>query len=276
MNPSATTHPVPQRRERPGTAIRGPWMIAVTLGIALLAPLITVVVFRAVDEPTDDRAVGAPLVWAERDAWPQNQFVAYKSLERGMMSAARTNENYKDLGFHVDPGEQAVLLGLADLVRRAESDFSAPGTLDELDGAVADTGGHFYAHFLRAAWHRLNGDADAAENDLADAFAAAPAVLITGPALDGGETLAFASDQIVGDRLDRSLVLVYPFLQPDHAGLIHLPVYKTILRRADPAVPAGVAEIDEHPRWFTWYGRVGRLPALGEAADPTVVGAYHQ
>jgi len=39
-------------------------------------------------------------------------------------------------------------------------------------------------------------------------------------------------------------------------------------------VPAGVAEVDEHPRWFTWFGRVGRLPALGEDADPTVVGAY--
>ena len=267
------SHP---RAERPGTAIRGPWMIVITLGIALLAPLVTVLVYRISDDPSDDLAAAAPLVWAERAAWPQNQFVAYKSMERGMMSAARTNEKYKDLGFHLDPSLQAELLRLADVARQTLAAFATADTLDRLDQGVVDTDGHFYAHFLRAAWHRINGDSAAARADRSAAFAAAPAVLLTSPALDGGETLAFAADQVVNDRLDRSLVLVYPFLQADDAGLIHLPVYKTILRRADPAVPAGVAEVDEHPRWFTWFGQVGRLPALGEAADPTVVGAYHR
>ena len=265
-----------QRVERPGTAIRGPWMILITLGIALLAPLVTLLVYRASDDPSADIAAAAPLVWAERAAWPQNQFVAYKSMERGMMSAARTNEKYKDLGFHVEPPLQAELLRLAELARQPAPTFAAPGTRARLDRGVTDTGGHFYAHFLRAAWHRLNGDAAAAEIDRAAAFAVAPAVLLTGPALDGTDTLAFAADQVVDDLLDRSLVLVYPFLQADDAGLIYVPVYKTILRRADPAVPAGVAEVDEHPRWFTWFGRAGRIPPLGTAADPTVVGAYRQ
>ncbi len=247
-----------------------------TLVVALMAPLVTVVVFWAVDEPTDDRAGGAPLVWAERDGWPQNQFVAYKSMERGMMSAARTNEKYKDLGFHVEPGEQAVLLGLARLARRDRAGFVEPVVRAELDAAVTATAGHFYALFLRSVWHTVSGDVAAAEVDRAAAFAAAPAVLITERSLDGGRTLGFAADQVVGDRLDRSLVLVYPFLEADEEGLIHLPVFKTILRRADPTVPAGVAEVEEHPRWFTWFGRVGRLPALGEAADPTVVGAYRE
>ena len=262
------------RRERPGTAIRGPWMIVATLGIALLTPLATVLIFRAVDDPADDRAAAAPLVWADRADWPQNQFVAYKSLERGMMSSARTNQKYKDLGFHVEPAQQARLLALAELARWPQPRFAAADTRAQLDAAVTETGGHFYAYHLRATWHRLSGDRAAADSDRAAAFAAAPAALITGPALDGGDTLAFAADQIVGDRLDRTLVLVYPFLAPDNAGQIHLPVYKTILRRADPAVPAGVAEVDEHPRWFTWFGRVGRLPALGERPDPTVVGPY--
>ena len=251
-------------------------MIVITLGIALLAPLVTLLVYRVSDDPSDDIAATAPLVWAERADWPQNQFVAYKSMERGMMSAARTNEKYKDLGFHVDPALQAELLRLAELARQPADVFSTPETLAQLDRGVTDSRGHFYAHFLRAAWHRLNGDAAAAEIDRAAAFAAAPAVLLTGPALNGSNTLAFAADQVLTDRLDRSLVLVYPFLEAGDAGLIHLPVYKTILRRADPSVPAGVAEVDEHPRWFTWFGQVGRLPALGEAADPTVVGAYHQ
>lgn len=249
-------------------------MIVVTLGIALLTPLITVLVYRAVDRPGEGPADHAPLVWAQRDAWPQNQFVAYKSLERGMMSAARTNEKYKDLGFHVAPGELAQLLDLAHLARRDAADFGSPSTLAELDLAVAQTRGHFYAHFLRAAWHQMNHDPAAAQDDRVAAFAAAPAALITGPALDGSQTLAFGADQVVDDQLDRSLVLVYPFLEADAKGLIHVPVYKAILRRCDPAVPAGVAEVDDHPRWFTWFGPVGRLPALGDSADPTVVGAY--
>ncbi len=249
-------------------------MIVITLGIAVLTPLVTVGVYRVVDRPDQGQADAAPLAWDQRAAWPQNQFVAYKSMERGMMSAARTNEKYKDLGFHVDPGEQARLLDLAHLARRDAADFGSSSTLAELDQAVTQTRGHFYAHFLRAAWHRMNHDLDAAQADRVAAFAAASAALITAPALDGSQTLAFGADQVVDDQLDRSLVLVYPFLDADAAGLIHLPVYKAILRRCDPAVPAGVAEVDEHPRWFTWFGAVGRLPALGESADPTVVGAY--
>ena len=48
-------------RDRPGTAIRGPWMIVATLGIALLTPLATVLIFRAVDDPADDRAAACLL-----------------------------------------------------------------------------------------------------------------------------------------------------------------------------------------------------------------------
>ena len=277
---SPSTRPAPGP-ERPGVAVRGPVVLLITAAIAVVVPLVTVLIFRVVDTPSGDGAAdtgaGAdrpPLVWAERDTWPDARFVTYKSLERGMMSSARTNQRYRDLGFAVSADEQRATLELAALARRSRDAFAAADTGAALDRAVAGHPGLFYARWLRAKWRRINGDAAGAEADLTAAFAAAPAALITEPRRDGGHRLAFAADQVVADRLDRGLMLVFPFLEPDADGKIYLPVYKTILRRVDPARPAGVTNVEEQPRWFTWAGQVGRLPALGARGDPTVPQRY--
>ncbi len=246
--------------------MRGPWLVFATLALAVVVPVVAIFIFRAVDDPTDDRELGPSLVWAERETWPQNQFTRYKSLERGMMSSARTNEKFKDLGFHVSAGEHASALRLATLARHDAATFASPATREAIDRELAAEPGFFYAHFLRAQWHQLHGDKVATEADRVAAFATAPAALLTQHATSNTageltEPLAFAFDQILHDRLDRSLVLVFPFLKSEPDGLIYLPVYKAILRRANPDLPAGVSEIDPQPRWFTFYRRVGRLAA---------------
>lgn len=255
------------RRERPGQ-IKGPWIILITIGIVVGVSTFSLLWIYVLKPPAPDTTEPMALIWSERTTWPQTMFVNYKSLERGMMSAARTNETFKDLGFHVSAEESQAVVRLSALARQPEADFRSDATRQAIEQEIAALPELFYAYALLGIWHTLDGNAEAADRAMTEAFGHAPAALLRYHDTPQGQpathhdvpTLAIAADQVVNDHLDRSLVLVYPFLQTDERGWVYLPAYKTILRRADPTLPVGVIEIQEKPRWFTFWGNVGRLP----------------
>ncbi|MEM1108625.1 MAG: hypothetical protein AAGH99_08045 [Planctomycetota bacterium] len=262
---SDTTQPAASPTERPGFSIGGPWVVAATLSLFVVVPVVAVVIGLLAPETVKNNK---PFVWADRQTWPRTYYTAFKTLERGPMASARTNEKYKDLGFHVDPAEQLAMVRLTALAKQDAEAFFSEATHRELDAIVAEQPELFYAHYLLATWHRGNGRPVAAEYYNEQAFTNAPAVLMQhfvtpdGPSAANTPvpTLAFAADQIVDDRLDQSLVMVFPHLTTDDEGFIYMPVYKAILREEDPTLPPGVPNLQEKYSWFTFAGRVGRIP----------------
>lgn len=264
MNEQAAHH------ERPGHTVKGPWVVAATLSLFVLVPILVVVIVLATKR---EASVEPPLDWEARADWPRTYYTAFKSLERGMMSNARTNEVYKDLGFHLSAEEQLAVMRCETLAKQPRELFTTETTRRQLEDEIVEQPGLFYAHFLLATWHTLHDDPVAAEAYFRQAFEHAPAVLMRHHLSAGGDkqsaakaakaavpTLAFAADQIVDDQLDRSVVLVYPYLTTDAQGFIYLPMYKAILRPEDPDLPAGVTDLREKYPWFTFAGRFGRLP----------------
>lgn len=277
MPPETPDQSEPSARpaDRPGLTIKGGWAVAATLSLFVIVPAIVVVIALATkSEPVAEK----PLDWSERTTWPRTFYTTYKSLERGMMSSARTNETYKDLGFHIEPAHQLAVMRCTALAKQSADGFFADATRKKLEAEVEALPDLFYAHFLLATWHQGRNAPAAAEDHLELAFAAAPAALMQhfvtpeGPsaAKSAVPPLAFAADQIIDDALDRSVVLVFPHLTTDAEGFIYLPVYKAILRAEDAALPAGVPDLREKYQWFTFVGRIGRLPddVLPTASQP--------
>lgn len=256
-----------EHSERPGPTIKGPWIVAATLSLFVIVPAIVVVVVLLT---SNEKKPAPPLDWAQRQTWPRTFYTAFKSLERGMMSNARTNEVYKDLGFHIEPEHQLAVIRCMTLAKQPREVFISDETREKLEAELAELPDLFYGHFLLATWHELHGNPDAAEPHYAAAFANAPAALMRHHISPGGgsavntpvPTLAYAADQIVNDELDRSVALVFPHLTTDAQGFIYLPMYKAILRPEDPALPPGVADLREKYPWFTFVGRIGRLPDI--------------
>ncbi|MEM8737619.1 MAG: hypothetical protein AAGG38_03970 [Planctomycetota bacterium] len=267
-HPADSTAATP--RERPGHAVKGPWVVVATLSLFLLVPALTAGIFflaesgRAAEDAADD----APILWAERAGWPRSQYTTFKSLERGPMASARTNEKYKDLGFHVTAREQLAVHQAEALAKLPAETFYLPTTRATLESLLEEQPELFYVHHLLAVWHTHHTNPHQAEHHRTLAFRHAPAVIMRrylGPddkPLANAEVppLALVADQIVNDQIDGSLVLVYPHRRTDAEGFVYAPTYKTILRETEPGLPAGVLVIPEKPQWFTFYGRFGRQP----------------
>jgi hypothetical protein len=260
----------------PGLTLRGPWVVAATLSLFVIVPLISVMMFRLVDAPAD-AAADPPLVYAERADWPRSQFTVFKSLERGQMSSARTNRvHHENLGLQVTPEHYLAMQRLADIARQEQAAFANPATRDAIQQELSQQPDLFYGHYLLGLWSRLN-QRPAAETDahFGRAFRHAPAALIRHHVTAGGTSaggvevpdLALIADRIVDDRRDPTLVLVYPFLQSGPDGYVYVPVYKAILRHAEPTPLPGLADAERKPQWFSFFGRVGRLPDVTVPAD---------
>ncbi len=273
MPPPTPDQPEPSARpaERPGLTIKGGWAVAATLSLFFIVPAVVVAIALATkSEPV----VQKPLDWTQRQSWPRSFYTTFKSLERGMMSSARTNEVYKDLGFHIEPAHQLAVIRCMAIAKHSPEAFFTDLTRQKLEAEIEALPDLFYAHFLLATWHHGRNALDLAETHYQLAFSHAPAALMRHHVLpEGGSAagvelppLAYAADQIVDDELDRSVVLVFPHLTTDAEGFIYLPVYKAILRAEDPALPPGVPDLREKYQWFTFVGRIGRLP---DVALPT-------
>ncbi|MEO1235720.1 MAG: hypothetical protein AAFX76_02910 [Planctomycetota bacterium] len=274
VSPPATNAdaPPPTAAERPGLTVRGPWVVAATLSLFVVVPVVAVTIMFFADDPVvaDDSAQQpAGLVWAERDAWPRTFYTTFKSLERGPMSSARTNKTYNEkLSPVLDPAEQLAVVRCTELALNPPDVFLGVPTRAALEAEIEDRPDLFYAHYLLATWHAAHGDPHAAEPHFAAAFRHAPAALIQRHATPAGTDAAgvelppyaLAVDRIIDDRLDRSTVLVYPFVRTDAQGMAYLPVYKAILRHADLDRLDAWIDVRQKPKWFTFAGDVGRLP----------------
>lgn len=261
-------HPThnPTGPTRPAT-LRGPWIVAATLSLFVVVPAGTYVALRAVQHDLHNNEHDQPLDWTGRTHWPAFE-VRYKSLERGMMSRARTNQTYKDYGFAVTPELEASIERCRELARGMHHDFPSPQVRDALAAEADAHPENFYASALLATWHRIHGNTDDAGAAWTRAFAAAPAAMVQHitdadgnplPHADVG-TVGFAFDRVVADHLDPSMTLVYPAVTTGDDGIWRLPIFKAILRLTDPALgPAGPN--DPHAQAsITFVGRVGRLP----------------
>ena len=239
-----------------------------TLSLFIVVPAAVVGIHLLITAEASDQPE-PPLVWAERTTWPRNQFTVFKSLERGQMSSARTNRvHYEKLGLQIAPEDYLVVQQAAELARQPLAGFESSATREALELLTRDAPGQFYPHFLMGTWHRLHDEADAADAAFERAFGLAPAALLRHHVDARGQTAAHRAapsvrlivDRIVDDHRDPSLVLVYPHLQTDAEGFIYLPVFKAILRDALPAPLPGLPDLGEKPMWFSFFGRVGRLP----------------
>ncbi|MEM7625964.1 MAG: hypothetical protein AAF333_10065 [Planctomycetota bacterium] len=254
--------------ERPGLTLGGPWIVAATLSLFIIVPLVSVGAWFLLISPDKRADPPPPLAWSERHNWPRSQFTVFKSLERGPMSSARTNKVHNEkIGLRVPPAEIRAVLRCGNLAALPREAFASDATRQILDDILAETPGLFYGHYLRGTWHRLRGEAAEAEAAYTRAFDLAPAALLRHHVGTDGKDAAYAAapavalvaDRIVNDQRDSTLVLLFPHLKTDADGFVYLPVYKAILRQTDADRPAGVIDATDKPLWFTWWGNVGRL-----------------
>lgn len=152
------------------------------------------------------------------------------------------------------------------------TDVAVRDRLAQLASQHADL---FYPKYLLGTWHRLTGDAAAAERLYEEAFALAPAVVklryrtpagepVTG--VDAG-SLELALDRVIPDdkltpdinenALDQSLKLVYPRLTTDESGCLYLPAFHTVYRFTALPEPAGYHARHYIEGWFQFPGRIG-------------------
>ncbi|BAM03997.1 hypothetical protein [Phycisphaera mikurensis] len=253
----------------PDRGFDGRWLVAATLSLFVIVPLFVWTLFALV-RPGGVAPTPEPLVYAARETWPAFA-VTPESLEREMMSRARTNERYVDLPF--DPSVEQER-AIAEAVAMAERpDFLAAEGLEPRLAALARDAG-FYADALLALRAQHRGDAAEAEAAWARAFLAAPAAAHQrvlrgdGSRAAGAEvgTVGFTFDRITDeDTIDPSLRLVFPGVAADANGLWVLPIFKSIFRVTDPPAAApgrGGPDTYGPDATLTFPGRVGDLGDL--------------
>jgi hypothetical protein len=210
------------------------------------------------------------LDYAQRFEWDALPVTA-GTYERGPTSRARTNERFKDRGFHPSDAwldDLPVLLESAGALRAAAAvgepmAADAPPRVEALEALAAEHPEWFYPAYLTAERYRLGGEAQAAERWMAESFARAEAALVLPAASGAAVALGFDEVNEDGNTLDRSLVLVYPAPLAEADGRAYLPAHKAMIRIADPDVPFAPPPRPDAPSWLTWPGRVGVLPPAG-------------
>ncbi len=243
----------------------GIWAIVATLSLFLIVPAVVYVIFTGVNANFDIKPT--PLVWSQRELWPayERQFT---SMERGMMSSARTGETYKRLAFDISPAEEQALRDAVALAARYQDNMQDPQVRVKLDDLLAEHPALFYGWYLLAAHWQEAGQADEATQAMAHAFELSPAALKR-TVTDSNQTplphqrvghVAIGFDRVRQDTLDPTLVLLYPAVTTQADGSWYLPVYKSIYRLADPAVEPGFTNTEHREAWFTFFGNVGKLP----------------
>ncbi len=246
--------------------MRGPTLVYATLSLFVIVPIIVFFAWQVIDADFKNNENPA-LDWAQRAEWPALA-TTYKSLERGVMSQARTGETYKDYEFHPDAELVASIQRCAALA--ASPVFLEPVTAENLRLETDARADQFYAPALLALWHEQHNQTDEANAAWATAFARAPAALVQPvtdadgrprPNADVG-TVAFTFDRVENDRIDATLQLVYPHARTGDDGVLRLPVFKMLTRITDPALAPPRPNAPDAAPWITYPGRVGRLPTV--------------
>lgn len=252
-------------QERPNLA-SGKLLIAITLSLFVIVPTVLLIIFPMIKR--DLRQTPRTLHWSERSQWTPLPATG-KDIERGMMSAARTDETYKDFGFHVPPEAELELMRLSRLAHGGGDApaFASEEARERIEAGIQslDDRYDFYPEFLLAKWHERSGDDDDARRLYAESFAGAEAAILKRYMTPGGEPavghdageIVIAFDQVENDAINTNLRLAYPHLETDETGRVYLPVFKTVYRVERRPDLTQVPPVRKD--WFTFPGQLGAL-----------------
>jgi hypothetical protein len=247
-----------------GGLLSGKLLIAITLSLVVLVPLITVTTLQWVRRDIADKTEA--LSWDERQSW-QGMPTTPVSFRRGLMSSARTGKTFEDFGFHLTASREEALRQCIALARQSKPQFRQAATRQRLNDLADQYPKVFYANYLLGTWHRLNGKAADAARHYRQAFEKAGTAVIVPYRDEAGQPaqtravgeLAIALDRVRQDVLIQDLTLIYPFLRTDATGRVYLPVHPdTPYRLADADQRAGT-QPQRQRGWFTFPGQIGRL-----------------
>ena len=277
-----------QDDERPGR-VNGNWFIGITLSLFIVVPAVVIGVTWLTGPPPQR----PPLVYAERETW-QPQEVRARQLEYNMFVAAETGRRYRKANFPLELDDEAMLHRAVQLVQRDDF-FQSESASVKLTAWAEQYPAQFYPAYLLAEWMRVNGRAQEATQWRDTAFRRASGALLqqlTGEdgAPAAGHTLApvaIAYDRVIDQRLDATLMLVYPRPTADAQGRVYLPTFESVYRLTDPTLPPGAASATyppaltllpqtptrQTPHWFSAPHRVGRLPNAVVQTHPAEPGA---
>lgn len=253
------------RKERPNLA-SGKLLLFATLSLFIIVPALLAVIVPWIQR--DLERTPRTLHWSDRERWEPLP-VSSKNLERGVMSAARTDEKYEDPGFRVPAEAELELMELSRLAHGSEGfpEFTSERARDRMQQGrqTLDDRYDFYPEFLLAKWHELQGNDERAARLYEQSFAHAEAALIRtyvgpdGKSIKGHDAveIILGFDQVENDSINTNLRLAYPHLVTDELGRVYLPVFKTIYRidrRGDLTQPPPVRR-----DWFVMPGQLGEL-----------------
>ncbi|MGB1124440.1 MAG: hypothetical protein ACPG4Q_04465 [Phycisphaeraceae bacterium] len=252
-----------QQAEHQHATLSGRWLVVLTLSLFLLVPTITYFSYKA----TQGTPQRAQLDYDQRERWFM-QDVKSRPLKYSKFVAAETGKQYKKTDLTIDPDVEAVLQQCAAMAKSTEF-FSSDETKERLLAFAEDEDNGFYPPYLLAAWHLGRGHAEAYGHWMGIAFKRADTAIVQKMVDTQGNPVAdyrlppvaIGYDRVTDGKLDATLVLIYPRPTSQANGDVYLPVYRSVYRLTDPALPIGINP-GLHPTLLTL------LPQESNGTDP--------
>ena len=265
-----------QQPEHNHATLSGRWLVTLTLSLFLLVPTITYFSYQA----TQGTPQRTELDYAQRGQW-FTQPVKSRPLKYSKFVAAETGKQYKKTDLTLDPDVEHVLQRCATMAQSPEF-FDRTETRDKLLAFTRDEANGFYPPYLLGAWYLANGERVEHDRWMETAFDRADTAIVQKLVDSKGQPVAnfelppvaIGYDRVIEGKLDATLVLIYPRPTSQANGYVYLPVYRSVYRFTDPALPMGV-DPGLHPTKLTllpqpvggtdpnWFavpdGAVGRL-----------------
>lgn len=222
--------------------LSGRWIVALTLSLFLLVPVITYLAWQM----SQGQAPRLKLDYDKRESWFM-QPVKQRPLTYDMFVKGETGKEYKKTDLTLDPVVEQTLQRCVRMAKAGDF-FTNTQVRDELIGLSAIAANGFYPPYLVASWYQVNGDAEAYERWMRVAFDRAEGALAQRLVTSKGQPvadyrlppIAIGYDRVTDGKRDASLVLVYPAPISEPNGFIYLPTFRSIYRLTDPALPPGV------------------------------------
>ena len=260
----------PASRHHPTRGLDGRLILAGTAVGCVVLFFVVWASLRSVEHHLRDNR--PELHWQNRADWLAPAVIRTTLVKPNAANAQYTynKPRYRDPGLTLPPDEEQAVLALADLARAPDfsTDTARQGVLQ-----LAGSGENFYAQYLLATLHELNGETDEANAAYQRATNLAPKILVvqyndpTGnpvPHLKLGR-IEIGCDRVTdgGQTLDQRLVLVYPAQQTDAAGRVYLPLYHTTARPVVLPQTDGYTITYTPPEgWFDLPSHVGMITAI--------------
>ncbi|QDU72104.1 hypothetical protein [Mucisphaera calidilacus] len=268
-----------------------------TLALFIIVPAVTITSFQLMQanwSPTDQllrdlKPEGnQPAFLKKLETWTQTATpVRPTTLRRGPVSSARTDQIFKKLPFDITPEEEALVRATARIAQTPYLEDRQPDDDDRqaLRNLIDQQGEHFYPRFILAMWEQTPDAATQAQaaldnntppdaeflNHYESAYNHAPAIILdttrrpaamSHPPQINVPPIAFVFDRVRDDIPDTTLILWFPRAPRFSLFPVAYPVYKSIFRVRDAAIPVDQADVidPEHPpQWLVFPGDIGAL-----------------